>query len=291
MSLKLKINLLLLCLGILSSLAIATFNYTVEKEQVFKQAFSEAEIISNFGMAARRYTVETMRPIAMSSAQGFHPEIMGGFFVARGIADLFSQAQPGYSFKQAALNPVNPQNKADAQEEDIIRYFQANPGVAVREGLMDKAGKKYFFVAKPVKVEASCMTCHGSKDTAFPGRVSRYPGDGGYNYKVGGVEATFINYVPIQKALDKVKATAVKTAMAGVISILVIVLAVWLFVQYFITKPIVNLTTTADAISHGQGLETELAAPSKDEIGDLYNAFNRMRVSVLKMKEMVLRKK
>ena len=95
MSIKLKINLLLLLIGIITSIGIGAFNYNEAKDRVFSDAFQRAELISSFAMASRDYTVKTMRPLAIEIAgtNSFHPELMGGFFVARAIADNFAQNQ------------------------------------------------------------------------------------------------------------------------------------------------------------------------------------------------------
>jgi hypothetical protein len=93
MSIKLKINLLLLLFGSLTCFVIAGFNYYVTKNRIFEDAFQKAQLISSFAMASRDYTVETMRPLAMEiGGKGiFHPELMAGLFVARSIGNIFSK--------------------------------------------------------------------------------------------------------------------------------------------------------------------------------------------------------
>ena len=128
MSIKTKLNLILLVLGVITSILIAVLNYVDARDRVFTEAYKKAELINSFALAARTYTVKTMRPLAIEIAGlgRFHPEIMGGFFVARAISDTFAKAQPGYTFKQATLDPVNPSNKADTRETDIIKAFDSN---------------------------------------------------------------------------------------------------------------------------------------------------------------------
>ena len=75
---------------------------------------------------------------------------------------------------------------------------------------------------QPVVAKKGCLKCHGKQEDAFMGRVKRYPGTGGYNYAENDIVATFIAYVPIQKAMENLKATAFKTTLASVFSILLI---------------------------------------------------------------------
>jgi len=93
MSIKMKVNLLLLGLGIVMAITIAGYNYYEAKNLIVKEALKKGELITSFAMASREYTVKTMRPLAMELAGSddiFHPEIMGGFRVSRSISDLFA---------------------------------------------------------------------------------------------------------------------------------------------------------------------------------------------------------
>jgi len=293
MSIKLKINLLLLLIGLITSLAIGTFNYFEAKDRIITDAYKKAELISSFAMASRNYTVEVMRPLALKVAgQGsFHPELMGGFYVAKAIADNFSESQAGYTFKQATLDPVNPENLADVQEREIIELFSADRTNKIQKGVMEKDRKNFIYIAQPVVAKNGCLTCHGNQEKAFIGRVKRYPGPAGYNYAENDVVATFIAYVPIQKALENLKAAALKTTLASILSILLILGVVWLFLEITVTKPIVKLTNLADNMSRGKNLDKAIKSKSKDEIGALYDSYNRMRISVIKLFEIIKKKK
>ena len=156
---------------------------------------------------------------------------------------------------------------------------------------MEKNREKYFYIAQPVVAKKGCLKCHGKPEEALGGRVKKYPGPGGYNYVANDVVATFVAYVPIQKALENLKDTALKTILAGICSILLILALVWLFLEFGVTKPIVNLTKLADNMSRGKDLDKTINSKSNDEIGALYNSYNRMRISVIKLINMVQKKK
>ena len=293
MSIKSKINLSFLALGIIAALAVALFNYLEIKDKVIDNAYKKAELINSFAMASRTYTVKTMRPLALKMAgpNQFHPEIMGGFFVARAIADTFAKDQPGYSFKQATINPVNPNNAADAGEKSIIEQMSLVRSQDIFQGIVKKRNQRYFYIAKPVIAKKGCLKCHGDPANAPQGRQARYPGPGGYNYQANDVVAAFITYVPVEKALAEVNRSTLKIAAAGVCFILVIFVLIWLMIDRIVTRPVVALTGLADEVSRGKGLEKDLSFNSKDEIGDLYQSFDRMRKSVVKLIRMIKKAK
>ena len=293
MSIKSKINISFLVLGILAALGFSAFNYMEIKESVISNAFKKAELINSFAMASRTYTVNTMRPLAVKAMgpEQFHPEIMGGFFVARAIAETFSDDQPGYSFKQATINPVNLKNRADAEETRIIDEMTRTQGAGSMQGIIEKDQERYFYIAKPVIAKQGCLKCHGDPEKAPMGRKTLYPGPGGYNYNADDVVAAFITYVPVEKALSEVNRTTLKIALTGIAFIVIIFFVIWFMIDRIVTRPLVVLTGLADDVSRGKSLTTDLTYRSKDEIGELYQAFDRMRKSVVKLLRMVQKTK
>ena len=91
--------------------------------------------------------------------------------------------------------------------------------------------------------------------------------------------------------LEDLKTTAFKTTMASIFSILLILGVVWLFLEFTVTKPIVNLTNLAEKMSRGKNIDKVIKSKSKDEIGALYDSYNRMRISVIKLFEIIKKKK
>lgn len=134
-----------------------------------------------------------------------------------------------------------------------------------------------------------CLKCHGPKEDAPKGRVLRYPGLGGYDYKRNTVVGTFVTYVPMEKAMAQLRLVALRTVLIGIPGILVMVLVVWLFMAKMVTNPLTELAYLADDISQGKQISREIKANSSDEIGTLYAYLNRMRISILKLVKAVKR--
>jgi len=289
MSIRVKINLVLLAIGITTSIFVAAFNYYEARNRVFQEAYTKAELISSFAMASREYTKKTMRPLAVKLAgtDSFHPELMAGFYVTRAIADIFSENQKGFSFKQATLNPILPQNKSNSQETEIINYFKENRDVILKKGSLLQNDSEVFYVARPVINKKGCNKCHGLRENAPKEQLIKYTGNGGYGWKVDDVVAILITYVPISNALEELRVIAFKTIMVGLIAIAVIMVSTSYFMNKFVVKPITELTEIANDMSRGKNLNKPIESKSKDEIGALCESFNRMRVSVVKLIKMV----
>ncbi len=292
MSIRTKIMIILLIIGVITSASITGYNYVEAQNRIIEDAYVKAELISSFAMASREYTKETMRPLAkqLAGKESFHPELMAGFYVARAIADIFADDQKGYTFKQATLDPILPQNKSDAQETEIINYFNANPKTKIHKGQMNKNGREYFYVARPVVNKVGCNRCHGRREDAPKEQLAKYPNSGGYNWRIGDVVATSITYVPIDETLSRMQTTAVKTISAGMASVALLMLVTWYFMSKLVVKPLVHLTELAGDMSRGKGLDQEINGQRDDEIGALCDSFNRMRKSVVNLINIVKQK-
>jgi protein-histidine pros-kinase len=233
-----------------------------------------------------------MRPLAkqLAGKESFHPELMAGFYVVRSIADIFAEDQKGYAFKQATLDPILPENKSDAQETEVINYFQANRKTKIQKGMMNKNGREFFYVARPVVNKAACNRCHGRREDAPKEQLAKYPNYGGYNWRVDDVVATMITYVPIDATIARMKTTAMKTITAGLASVALLMLVTWYFMSKLVVKPLIRLTELAGDMSRGRGLDQEITGDRNDEIGALCDSFNRMRKSVVNLIKIVNQK-
>ncbi len=292
MSIRVKIMIILLVIGVITSASITGYNYMEAQNRVFEDAYVKAELISSFAMASREYTKQTMRPLAtqLAGKESFHPELMAGFYVVRSIADIFAESQKGYTFKQATLDPILPQNKSDAQETEIINYFNANRKTKIQKGIMNKNGQEFFYVARPVVNKVGCNRCHGRREDAPKEQLAKYPNSGGYNWRVGDVVATMITYVPLDATLARMNTTAMKTISAGLASVALLMLVTWYVMSKLVVKPLVHLTELAGDMSRGRGLDQEISGARNDEIGALCDSFNRMRKSVVNLIKIVKQK-
>ena len=76
-----------------------------------------------------------------------------------------------------------------------------------------------------------------------------------------------------------VKSTAITLIIIAVICI-IIGYAIIFFFHQTIAKPIKKVATAAEQIANGQLFNEDIAVRSKDEVGQLYNAFNSMKKSL-----------
>jgi hypothetical protein len=148
-----------------------------------------ARAVLSFGEACRGYARETLSPVVRQHTDRLIFEANSATFVARGTFEALRKRMPEYPFREASLNPLNPANQADAEEETLIRRFQADPSLPEVTGFLGKGENEKFYVARPVAVKATCLECHHSPQTAPPEVVRRYGDRHGYGWKEGEVKS------------------------------------------------------------------------------------------------------
>nr|MDA3787002.1 DUF3365 domain-containing protein [Desulfobacula sp.] len=125
----------------------------------------------------------------------YAPELLSSSFIVRNQHEFYNQERkisgfPELYYKLAANNPRNPVNKADALEKNLIRMFNENLDIKSYKEIVEVAGKKVLYVAIPFLAnDTRCMRCHSKRDIAPPELQQRYPGQGGFNEKIGEIRA------------------------------------------------------------------------------------------------------
>jgi len=175
--------LLLLTLGGMAWLLIRH-----QERELARAVHLRAQTVLSFGEAAREYTRETLSPAVAAHTPKLIFEANSATFVARGTFEALRKRLPEYTFREAALRPLNPLNRATEEEAALIQRFRDDPSLTELSGFRTVDGKEQFFVARPIRVEAKCMQCHDTPERAPPELVQRYGSTSGFGWKEGEIE-------------------------------------------------------------------------------------------------------
>ena len=277
-----------LIMGFLGAFAIGGIGYASYQFSVksaLDEAKSKGEIIFSYIVAANKFFTDNQRPLIMELVEKdrFYPELMSTFNITREIYENFSKKLPGYTFKMATTNPLQPSNKADKDEIILISNLDRNKSLIRKEGSITKRGVEYFYLAEPVKVDASCLHCHGDPQKAPKDQVDIYGTDSGYYWEAGKVISAFIVYIPIKQAMETALKNAAVLFGIGAGCLLIALLGTWIFLDRSVVTPIVQLSNRTVDISLGKNIEEGIVTKSTDEVGSLAQAIERLRVSIVKM--------
>jgi HAMP domain-containing protein len=271
-------------------IGVASYNFSTR--QAMNEAKSKGQIIFNYILASRNYFKDHQRALVMELVEEdrFYPELMSGFVMTRGTWDLFKKELKGYDFKQATLDPLYPANRADEQEVKIINIFRERSDLSRLEGIVERGGEKFHYMALPVRVDdKSCLRCHGDPAQAPKDQVEIYGKDHGYRWQLGDTVSAYMVYVSVEEALAEARRSALSLFLIGMGCLLVVLVSIWLFLDRSVVTPIQHLNRRAEEISLGKNLGEKVALGRKDEIGALSKAVERLRISMEKLLKMAAR--
>ncbi|MEN8141016.1 MAG: DUF3365 domain-containing protein [Thermodesulfobacteriota bacterium] len=279
----------LIMMGILSLLALVAMgwsSYEFSRRAALDEAQNKAEIIFNYILAQRTFYKKDQSPLISELVEKdrFYPNLMSGFYANRKTFDYFNNKMPGFVLKYASTNPLLESNKADNDELMIIEEFKSKPELTRKQGTINKNGNAFFYRAMPLKVDKkSCLRCHGDPIDAPKDQVEIYGSTNGYNWKMGDLASTLIIYIPIAEAISQARQAALMILAIGAGGLLFTMFIIGIFLERGVAVPLEQLNRRTEEISLGKNLDTPLPIKSKDEIGSLSRAIDRLRISVGRM--------
>ena len=265
-------------------------SYVVLKKNIDAETFEKARFYLSIVESVRKQIGKVTRPAVMAKLPNdFIREAMSTSFNARGVAERVQEEFTEYSFRHASINPRHSPNKADAFESKLITSFQNDRNLKQMSGHVKKDGKGYFYIAKPVISDTSCLQCHGNPKDAPREVLDTYGGTAAFGWVVNDVVASLVVYVPTEVAFHNALRTILIFSCFYTAIYLLTFVIIDLIIIHGIINPIQHLVDTAEAVSTGS-LDKEFVVETNDEIRTLAEAFNRMRKSI-KMAMKMLQKK
>lgn len=283
MGLRLKFNLVLLLVFLLGLGISGTVSYELLHRNAREEVLRNAGVMMEAALSMRAYTVAHVRPnLKMVSDDEFLPESVPAFSAAE-IMILLRKKYPDYSYKEAALNPTNPRDRAVDWEADIVNSFRSNDKQAEISGTRLTPTGPSLYLARPFQIkDPACLACHTTPEMAPAGMVKLYGPNNGFGWKLNEVIGAQIVSVPMTLPVENANRAfyTFMGSLAGVFIALFIILNVML--SLLIVRPITRLSAAADKISTGDTDIAELPDKGKDEVSVLARSFNRMRRSLEK---------
>jgi protein-histidine pros-kinase len=279
--LRTKFNLVLIA-AFLVGLAVATWlAWQSTTEQAQRQMLIEANLIMGSGTAVRGYTQKEIEPlVADQLATRFVPHSVPSF-AAQAVLRQLAKEYPDYSYKEAALNPTNPSDRATTWEADVIDAFKRDPKLTEFVGTRDTPIGPFLTFAHPFRLtDKACLACHSTPAAAPASMIDLYGKANGFGWQLGDVIGAQIVSVPMSVALRRAHQSLL--AFMGSLSALFLVTLILLNVllHYVIIKPIQRITGLAGDVVAGKPNVPEFPVKGRDEIASLGRSFNLMHRSL-----------
>jgi hypothetical protein len=240
--LRTKFNLMLLLVALAGVAAFALASTPVLDGLAKDEVLQTSRIMMASAAGARKYTSDEIAPLLMTDmAAKFHPQAVSAYAAKKTFAVLRARSQD-YSYREAALNPTNPEDQASDWEADIINDFRDHPGKSEVVLQRQTANGPALILARPLLNAASCLECHSTPGAAPPSMLAVYGPYHGFGWKPGDIIGAQLVSVPM----------TVADRMAKI----------------------------AEAVSMGDLAAPEYSRPGKDQIARLSGSINRLRRSL-----------
>lgn len=282
MGLRLKFNLVLLVVFLLGLAVSGYISYNLLHRNARDEVLRNAGVMMEAALSMRAYTVGQVRDKLRVVEDEFLPQSVPAFSATE-IMNQLRKKYPDYAYKEAALNPTNPRNRAVEWEADIVEEFRNNLARTEISGVRATPTGLSLFLARPFQIkDPACLSCHTTPDLAPASMLKLYGPNNGFGWKLNEVIGAQVVSVPM--ALPILNANRAfytfMASLAGVFVVLFIILNMMLSV--LIVQPITRMSGDADQISVGNMDVPELSESGKDEVALLARSFNRMRRSLEK---------
>ena len=287
MGLRTKFNLLLLVVAIvgvgLFSLAADPLVDAVAREEMLQSS----RIMMESAAGARKYTSEQIAPILKPMiGEKFYPQAVSAYAAKRNF-DVIHKKFADYSYREAALNPTNPSDRATDWEADIINDFRSHPEKDETSVVRATATGPMLELARPLTNKPACMECHSTADAAPASMVALYGRDNGFGWKPGEIIGAQIVSVPMAASAVRVSHIRSLFVIPFLLFMALLFISVNVLLNFVVVRPIEQIAKTAEAISLGELKTPEYHYTKKDQIGRLSASFNRMHRSLAQALKML----
>jgi HAMP domain-containing protein len=287
--LLLKFNLIFLLLVGSGLALVAHVAYKFLMENAKSETVQQAQLMMESARATRDYTSEELKPL-LSKIPGHDTEFIPQTVPAYGATQSFTRLRkkyPEYTYKEAALNPTNPRNRAEDFEADIINVFRNHSDQTEIIGERSTPTGTALYLAHPIQVKPGCLECHDVPSRAPAALLNTYGPTNGFGWKAGEINAAQIVSVPMSVPMKKADVAYRSLVVYLILTFLLTLIAIDAALYFVVIRPVGKLSAMADRVSHGELDLPELPIRGHDEITGLTQSFNRMYVTVVKALRML----
>jgi PAS domain S-box-containing protein len=181
-----------------------------------------------------------------------------------------------YYVRQVSLRYRNPGNRPDSFETTQLTAFRDVKAQEVWQ-VADYSGKRALRYLLPMKADQSCLTCHGSYDSAPRFVRERFPhGHYSYGYRVGEVIGAISVSLPMGGLYQEIGANLEYDLLYDGAVLLAFTLVTGWLIRRTILTPVKAVASSIAEVARTGNFPERLPERGNDEIGELIGSFNEL---------------
>ncbi|GGH14649.1 Tll0287-like domain-containing protein [Silvibacterium dinghuense] len=289
MKLLVKFNLILLLVFGIGGVLIAHFAYSFLMGNARREVLEEAHLMMASATAVRDYTSADLSPLLQQNPRHrvhFLAETVPAFG-ATTTFDKLRRQYPDYTYKEATLNPTNPEDRATDWEADIVHTLRDHPDQTEVIGDRLTPSGTSLYLARPIRAAQPCLECHSVPSAAPHAMLTVYGSDNGFGWKKDEIVAAQIISVPQSVPIRIANEAWQRLLIFLVITLVLAVVALDAAVYWFVIRPLRVVSETADRVSRGEKDVPPVRIVGNDEIAVVAASFQRMQISLAKALRMI----
>lgn len=284
MGLLAKFNLILIVVFGTSGFFIARFAHSYLVDNAREEVLQQAQLMLAGARSVRDYIADDVSPLLQQNPRHrihFLPETIP-FHGATTTFSKLRKEYPDYTYKEAALNPTNLEDRATDWESDLIRGLRDHPDQAQAIGVRRTPSGRALYVATPIKATPDCLECHSTPSAAPPAMLTVYGSANGFGWKKDDIIGAQIVSVPMAVPLARADQAWQRLLIFLTLAMILTIVALDAGVYWFVIRPLRIVSAAADRVSRGEKDVPTVEIKGKDEIATVSASFNRMQVSLAK---------
>lgn len=289
MKLLFKFNVVLVALAALGLAVVAFVAHNFLQQNARAEVLQQAELMMESASSVRRYTSDELKPLLMGNPkyqQEFLPQIVPAYGATTTFAKLRTRF-PQYTYREPALNPTNPQDRAADWESDVIQHFRNHPDQKELTAERQTPTGTTLYLAHPIVNRATCLECHSTPSVAPASMIRKYGPEHGFGWEPDEIVAAQIVSVPTALPVDIASRAFHSLMFSLTLTFAALILATNVILVVLIIRPVRRLAQVANQVSTGEVEGAELPVRGKDEIAELTASFNRLLTSLAKALRML----
>jgi PAS domain S-box-containing protein len=269
LSVNTKYNIISSLLLMALFMALAYNNYRREQSLILKGAIDNARTISRQIIETRDYLSKSV------TSEPEHNENLIPQVAATRVAQQLTRGS-NYYVRQVSLRYRNPDNRPDNFESTQLTAFRDVKAAETWQVTVEK-GRESLRYLLPMVSDESCLTCHGSYETAPDFIQRRFPrGHFSYGYKVGEVIGAVSVSVPMEGLYRQIGANLKRDIIYDGLVLMVFVLISGWIIRRTILTPVKTVAASIAEVAHSGNFSERLEQRGEDEIGALIGSFNEL---------------